>query len=1377
MNIGRTGTPIGSKSIEPAKPVRGVVQGGDHDRIFTGIRRSAGGAMNESTTAAARGYETMTEGFGRRPRLAPPRAPGGEVAMQAPPEVPRTIPGGLLMKLLPVVLVIAVVGMLALMFTSGASAMASPLMMMFPLMMLVSMVGMYGGGNRSGGPRPAELNEDRKDYLRYLAQVRERVAQTRSEQRAALEWIHPAPAVLGALIGGPRMWERRIGDPDHLHLRVGVGTQRLATRLVPPETGPVEDLEPVSTVALRRFVRRQATVPALPIAVAVRGFPAVGVDGAANPARALIRSMLLGAAVLHGPDHMRIAIVTPEPESPRWQWAKWLPHTAHPVSGDALGPLRMLFPTIEELDAEVTGQLSSRGVFDRAAIPEPGSVHWLIVLDVGVEIPAGSMLDVAVGLDGVTVIDLLPAAESLAARHGLRLVLAGPPDAPRLGAVSAAGPELFAVPDALTCAAAEITARRLARYRPASVSDLLDFGEVLGPTDPGLMSLLGISDAATVTPNTVWRERVGPARLKVPIGTGERGEPIELDMKEAAESGMGPHGLCIGATGSGKSEFLRTLVLSLTATHSPEQLNLVLVDFKGGATFLGFERLRHTAAVITNLEAELAMVDRMRDALSGEMNRRQELLRAAGNFANVGEYERARRGGADLPPLPALLVIVDEFSELLAQKPDFAELFVAIGRLGRSLHMHLLLASQRLEEGKLRGLDSHLSYRIGLKTFSANESRAVLGVPDAYHLPATPGAGYLKCDADPPRRFHAAYVSGPYRPPRAAAGRAATVPAGTVRRFTVGRVPIPDQPLVGETEVTSGAPLARGAEAAPSVLETVVTRLAGHGPAAHEVWLPPLDAPAAVADLADALTAAGVGPLNVALGVVDRPYDQRRDVLVADLSGARGNVAVIGGPQSGKSMALRSLILGAALTHGPRQTQFYVLDFGGGSLVGLAGLPHVGVVAGRMDPDRVRRTVAEVVGVIRRREVAFHAAGVESMTRYREHPMAAEDPFGDVFLVIDGWAVLRSEFEALEQQVIAIAAQGLSFGVHLVIAAARWGEIRAAVKDQLGTRVELRLGDPMDSEMGRAAAGAVPVGRPGRGLSPERLHMLIALPRADGGSSAADLPAAQAAAVAEIAARYTDRAPAVRLLPERVLLDAVPRPDSPPTTAVVGLAEQELAPALLDFAAQPLLLIFGDAECGKTQTLRTIAASLTTAGSPQQSKIVLIDYRRTLLGALAEDHLGGYATSPEAATALLAELAALLNTRRPGPAITPAELRARSWWTGPDVYLMVDDYDLVASAAGNPLLVLAELLPQARDVGLKVILARRSGGLARGMFEPFLARVRDLAADGLVMSGNRDEGMVLGAVRMRALPPGRGTLVSRAHGVDEVQVALVDDPD
>ena len=275
------------------------------------------------------------------------------------------------------------------------------------------------------------------------------------------------------------------------------------------------------------------------------------------------------------------------------------------------------------------------------------------------------------------------------------------------------------------------------------------------------MELLALGDVHSFDPGAAWRPRPARDRLRVPIGLGEGGSVVHLDIKESAQQGMGPHGLVIGATGSGKSEFLRTLVLGLALTHSPEQLNMVLVDFKGGATFAGMSEMPHVSAVITNLAQELTLVDRMQDALSGEMVRRQELLREAGNFASIRDYEKARVSGEDLAPMPSLFIVVDEFSEMLSAKPEFIDLFVAIGRLGRSLGLHLLLASQRLEEGRLRGLESHLSYRVGLRTFSAGESRTVLGVPDAYELPADPGLGFLKPDQSTMLRFKAAYVSGP----------------------------------------------------------------------------------------------------------------------------------------------------------------------------------------------------------------------------------------------------------------------------------------------------------------------------------------------------------------------------------------------------------------------------------------------------------------------------------------------------------------------------------------------------------------------------------------------------------------------------------------
>src|ERR1700743_496527 len=438
---------------------------------------------------------------------------------------------------------------------------------------------------------------------------------------------------------------------------------------------------------------------------------------------------------MHSPRLVLIAAAVSDHNRPYWDWLKWLPHNRHPHINDDAGPARLVYASL----AAAVGGLPEPTT-DRLPV-DPLAPQVVVVVD-GV-VDATEPVNSAAGkaITTLTIDDSDPAGT-------LRLRVS---DSEVLIRTSL-DDEVAARPDAMSYTAALACAQRLAGYRASGV-------DTFKPKD--WSDLIGIDDVAFFAPEQCWAGRRPRDRLRVPIGITMAGAPVELDIKEAAESGMGPHGLCIGATGSGKSEFLRTVALGMMACHSSEDLNLVLIDFQGGATFAGLEPAPHVAAVITNLSDKSALVRRMRDALNGEMNRRQELLRAAGNVDGIAAYSRARRSGARLPPLPTLFIIVDEFSELLSQHPDFADVFAAIGRLGRSLGIHLLLASQRLDEGRLRGLESHLSYRVCLKTLSVNESRVVLGTSDAYELPGPPGGAFLRVGPDELIRFQTAYVSGP----------------------------------------------------------------------------------------------------------------------------------------------------------------------------------------------------------------------------------------------------------------------------------------------------------------------------------------------------------------------------------------------------------------------------------------------------------------------------------------------------------------------------------------------------------------------------------------------------------------------------------------
>jgi S-DNA-T family DNA segregation ATPase FtsK/SpoIIIE len=769
----------------------------------------------------------------------------------------------------------------------------------------------------------------------------------------------------------------------------------------------------------------------------------------------------------------------------------------------------------------------------------------------------------------------------------------------------------------------------------------------------------------------------------------------------------------------------------------------------------------------------------MVDAINGEMVRRQELLRKAGNYASLRDYERARASGTALPPMPSLFIICDEFSELLSAKPDFIDLFVQIGRLGRSLGVHLLLASQRLEEGRLRGLDTHLSYRIGLRTFSALESRAVLGVPDAYELPRSPGHGYLKFATEPLVRFKAAYVSGPYR--RAGSRGAGVSGDGAAHRvlaYSTHYVPAPKpvKPVQPKPEETP---------AGESLMDVMVARLAGQGPPAHQVWLPPLTQSAKLDELLGPVAvdpARGLafanpelhGALQVPIALIDKPREQLRDVMWLQLGGAAGHVAVVGGTQSGKSTAIRTLVCGLVLTHTPAEVQVYCLDFGGGGLGVLRDLPHVGGVTMRMDAVGVRRTIGEILTLLADREQRFAESGIDSMASYRRRRAntagIGDDPFGDVFLVVDGWATLRKEFEELEPIITDIATRGLSYGIHVVAASTRWMDFRPAIRDLFGSRVELRLGDPSDSSVNRRAAINVPE-QPGRGIvehpndKNKSHHLLTVKPELSTLGETADL-------VKQVATSWTGPlAPRVRLLPPSLPYAEIDFDATSGLRLPIGIAEQDLSLVEIDFAGDPHFLLFGDAECGKSSFLRALATSVMRRFAPEEARIILVDYRRSLMDLPESDHRIGYGIQAQKTLDLMESVAGYMERRLPGPDVTAQQLRERSWWQGPELFVLVDDYDLVVSGPTNPLAPLLEYLPQARDIGLHLVITRRAGGASRSLYEPVIQRLRELSSPGLVMSGPSDEGALIGPVKPTPLPPGRGRLITRREGVRLIQLA------
>ncbi|KJX75914.1 type VII secretion protein EccCb [Mycobacterium lepromatosis] len=580
------------------------------------------------------------------------------------------------------------------------------------------------------------------------------------------------------------------------------------------------------------------------------------------------------------------------------------------------------------------------------------------------------------------------------------------------------------------------------------------------------------------------------------------------------------------------------------------------------------------------------------------------------------------------------------------------------------------------------------------------------------------------------------------------------------------------------------------AEPEVRALREVVLEQLGTGESrAYKMWLPPLLDPVPLNELIE--RDSNRHPLHFALGIMDEPRRHRQDIWGVDLSGAGGNIGIGGAPQTGKTTLLQTMVMSAAATHSPRDVQFYCVDLGGGGLIYLENLPHVGGVANRSEPDRVNRVIAEAQAVMRQREIIFKENRVGSMAAYRQlrtnpsHPVAA-DPFGDVFLIIDGWSAFTSEFPDLEAAVQDLAAQGLSFGVHMVITTPRWTELRSRVRDYLGTKIEFRLGDVNDTQIDRIARD-IPANRPGRAISVEKHHLMMGVPRFDDVHSADDLVDAMTAGVTQIAAKTTEQAPRVRVLPSHVYLHEIdlnpPGPDSDYRTRwkiPIGVRETDLSVAYTHMSSNPHLLIFGNSKSGKTRTAHAIARAICARNSPQQVRFMLADYRSSLLDAVPDSHLldaGAINRNSASLDEAIRALTTNLKKRLPPADLTTAQVRSRSWWSGFDVVLLVDDWHMIVSAAGGapPMGPLAPLLPAASDIGLHILVTCLMSQAYKATMDKFVGSAFGAGAPTIFLSGDKQE-FPSSEIKVKRRPPGQAFMVS-PEAKEVIQAVYVDPPE
>jgi DNA segregation ATPase FtsK/SpoIIIE, S-DNA-T family len=1237
------------------------------------------------------------------------------------------------------------------------------------LLLVVALIGGLAMAFSHRGSATRTRRTQREHYLDFLEKLRARMRAKAREVRAVAGYLDPEPAALLELIRDPaRLWERRRHHADFCRVRIGIGDRAMFSLSVPEEQNPVQPFDPIMINEVNSVVSHYRIVRGMPVTVNLDRAGQVAIIGDRESVLSAARSMIAQLAALHAPDDVRIAAAFPREAAADWSGFDLLPHVVDPELYDGPVPARRVAGSAAGLIKVLGQDLADRAQLVASArrsgsrLPGVDSPRLVIFLDdyghVASTLPVPDA-ELTLRDLSVTTVHLLSDRLHEPSDVTVRVMIEGTEacisDA-RLEEDDHAEAFQLATLDQTPITVFESVARTLTPLRLSISRE----DEVSTAQDIGITDLLGISDVATINPETAWQPRSPRDFLRVPIGLDDFGAPILLDLKESAQLGMGPHGICIGATGSGKSEMLRTLITALALSHPPEDLSMVLVDYKGGAAFAPFAGLPHVAGIIDNLADDPQLTERARASINGEVVRRQELLRDAGSIPSISHYRELRSQRPELPPLPHLFVVIDEFGELLTAEPDFVDLLITIGRIGRSIGVHLLLSSQRIESGKLRGLDSYLSYRIGLRTFSESESSVVLDTPDAFHLPAIPGYGYLKVDTSVYRRFRSGYVSGPV------AGAAAPVlePDAQPQPLllpTFNGLAKPDRVDDAEAELT------RPEIGRPLVAECV-DRLRFAGRQVQPVWLPPLPSRLGLSRVLteEQSSRPADGGLLIPMGLLDDPAKQRQQPWLLDLNKGGGHIAVLGAPQSGRTTFLRTLAASVSLTHTPRQLSMYGMDLSGGGLQRIEGFPHVGGVATRSHRDRLQRLLEELQGMLATRERVFREHSIDSLASLRAAHAAGRIPelvSADVILLVDGFAHMRTDFEQLEDSLVTLLQRGGSFGIHVVLAMTRWNELRMAHQPLIGTRLELRLNDPADSLIGRKLLATIRADQPGRLLTEEKLFAQVALPVLDDTEDSSMGEAIEALAARTATSWQGPAAAPIRLLPTAFSPDELPDALDEPELLPFGLRQDTMEPAFLELGVRDQhLLAFGDTGSGKTTLLRGIVRSLLERYSPDELVLAVMDIRGDIVREIPEAYLGGHASTSAEARSLSAAIAAELQKRT-------VEVAAKL--AGPRIVVIADDYDILASGGTEPLKPLLPYLPSARDLRLHVLLTRPVAGSSRAMYDVAMQTLRDTGGSSLILSGERSEGQILPQVYAEQMVPGRGRFVRRGERPRIVQVA------
>ena len=1238
--------------------------------------------------------------YNRPPRILPPES-ATALRLPAPPRDQKVRPLPILGAVLPLVI-------------AGASALLlkNYYFLLIAALSPVTLVANYLTEKRTGKKsRRAETAE----YKEHKAVIESEAEAALVAEQAELLRNAPDPAGLGEIATRPlpRLWERRNSDPDHLRIRVGTATQPSRVTLDDPEQ-----------LEHRRTVTWDARDAPAVFQLGERGV--VGIAGWGDRPRRLAQWAVAQLAVLQSPRDVQLYLLTDASGQKHWHWMSWLPHVQPAFGQDTMTTLGVTAATTARRIAELVALVDARQASDTRGGPWTGS-EVVVVIDGARRMRSMPGL-VRVLKEGPTVgiySLCVDSDERLLPEECTAVVIA---DAEGLVIRQQRVDVLKGIrPDLIDDDWLDWIARGIAPIHDASP----DEGDGSIPNASRLLDVLHLDPPTADAVVAGWQR--SPRSTVAVVGESIDGA-FSIDL-----SADGPHALIAGTTGSGKSELLQTLVASLAVANRPDEMNFVLVDYKGGAAFKDCVDLPHTVGMVTDLDTHL--VERALESLGAELRRREHLLAGAG-AKDLPDYLDLRVRTPSLAPIPRLAIVIDEFASLARELPDFVHGLVNIAQRGRSLGIHLILATQRPSGVVSPEIRANTNLRIALRVTDASESTDVIDAPDAARISkSTPGRAYVRLGASSLVPFQAGRVGG---------RRPGTVVESGAEPFI--------RPMT-LAELADPAPRAAQAEAAMSeagdtdlrALVTAIREAAERLGIAEqpEPWLPALPDEVTIESLVRTF---GADPAAFAYGIEDHPDQQSQKPALIDLD-VFGHLFVIGAPRSGRSQALRTIAgVGAARVRAS-DLHLYGIDCGNGALLPLADFPHTGAIAQRHQVDRVQRLLARLVAEVASRQGVLSAGGFADLAEQRNAAKAggasgsSATPLPYILLLIDLWEGFLTSLGsvddgALVEQVQFLLREGASVGIHLIVTGDRQllsGRISTLVDGKLMMRLTERSDYSLANLNPRKLPEEIPPGRAFR--SDNAVELQIALLAADPSG------AAQAAALREIAARATTRDAGLEASRRPFRLDALPTTltlaDALERTgdeqreagwALVGVGGDELRGHGVNlFEGVPTFVVAGPAKSGRSTVLATMTRTLLDGGA----SIVVLAPRPSPLRAL------------EGAPGVAAVLT--------GTELTEGEL-APLFEGETKRVLVIDDGELLRDVAAKDWL--KELARGARDRGVGIILGGDSSQVGGG-FSGWQVEIRKNRSGILLSPQSVSDGELVGARLSRSslstgVQPGRG---------------------